>query len=618
MNSFLSNSLLPRRSTSTRRLIIRRFQVDRHRGTTHSLLHHYQPIRFSSSTIDPNIPRLDAISSSSSRRWPTVLGALVGLAGLAWSIDKYVYAEAIGRTIRLAYNAGIIILDYKINFNPDSSPDALHERVADRISRTCIRNGGLYIKLGQSIAIQAAILPTPYKRAFETMFDAAKPLDFDQVLRVWKEEFGCDLEDQFQEFDHQPIACGSIAQVHRARLKHSGQLVAVKVQRPHIPIQMELDLFAYRTLLYVYQKVFELPIYFIAGYVSDQIRKETDFICEAQNSERTAKFMESDPTLKDSIYVPKVNWSLTTRRVLTTEFVEDGCRLTEESKIESKGLKKKDVMDLAMKLFSQMLFNYGWLHCDLHPGNVLVLRRNGKPKLALIDHGLYISLPDQFRRDYCELWRSLFVLDTESIDRIAKGWGIANSDLFASATLLRPFNTRKSNQQIKVNDPSKSQERANTSAYESSLKIKETMKTLLENEALIPQELIFIVRCMRMMQGNNQVLGSPTNRINILAHGAAAGMSINAPPSSANRDTRLVSILRIWFDNLIKVWTFRSVLMLVDFGFFLTQVRQWWLKDSRHQKARRGEGFEDLLQRQLENLAKEEFGVTLDDTAFMG
>ncbi|MBW0493179.1 hypothetical protein O181_032894 [Austropuccinia psidii MF-1] len=548
--------------------------------------------------------------SRPSRNGPILFGAIVGLGGLGWTVDKYFFAEAIGRTVRLAYNAAIIVLDYKLNFGPDVSPDALHERVAARISSTCIQNGGLYIKLGQSIAIQAAILPKPFKIAFENMFDAAKPLPFGDILKVWNKEFNFKLEDMFEEFDSQPIASGSIAQVHRAKLKDSGQVVAVKIQRPDIPIQMELDLFAYRALLYVYEKVFELPMYFIADYVCNQIRQETDFISEARNSERTKHLFDSDHELRGKIDVPKVHWPLTTQRILTTDFVQDGCRLTDESKFEKKGLKSKDVMDLAMKMFSRMLFNFGWLHCDLHPGNVLVIEKGGKPQLALIDHGLYINLPDKFRREYCELWRSLFVLDIRSIEGIAKGWGIANTDLFASATLLKPF-------QISMSPTSNDKKlKPKISAYESSLKIKETMKTLLENEALIPQELIFIVRCMRMMQGNNQALGSPTNRINILAHAAAAGMRINAPQADFNPNTAITTMLKVWMVNFVHVWTLKLTLFFVDLGFLITQVRQWWLKAVRRQT--RGEGFEDLLEHQLENFAKEEFGVSLNDNAFTG
>ncbi|KAH9456563.1 hypothetical protein Pst134EB_012763 [Puccinia striiformis f. sp. tritici] len=352
---------------------------------------------------------------------------------------------------------GLTILDYKTNFNPDSSPDKLHERVAQRISEVCIKNEGLYIKLGQSIAIQAAILPTLYKKLFKKMFDSSNPLPFEDVLKVWNAEFpGSSLNPYFDFFDKIPVACGSIAQVHRAKLKNSDQVVAVKIQRPDIPIQMELDLFAYRTILYVYQNVFELLVYFIAHWVdvSDQIRKETDFINEARNSERTATLIAEDSLLKDKIYVPKVYWPLTTTRILTTEYVESGSRLTDVDSLESQGFTKKEVMDTAMKLFTQMLFTFGWLHCDLHPGNILVFEHKSKLKL-----------------------RSLFVLDTDSIERIAQGWG----DLFASATSLWPFKARAPSGQ---DGPLRG---TSNSGYESILRFKETIKTILENEALIPQ-----------------------------------------------------------------------------------------------------------------------------------
>lgn len=77
-------------------------------------------------------------------------------------------------------------LDFKLNFNPENSTaiDALHERVAHRINDLCVTNGGLYIKLAQSLAIQAAILPKPYREAFANVFDQAPHVGFDEVVKV--------------------------------------------------------------------------------------------------------------------------------------------------------------------------------------------------------------------------------------------------------------------------------------------------------------------------------------------------------------------------------------------------------------------------------------------------
>ncbi|KNF02279.1 hypothetical protein PSTG_04487 [Puccinia striiformis f. sp. tritici PST-78] len=121
-------------------------------------------------------------ASSSQTRTVYLGSSLLAIAGIGYSIDRYVYANALSRTVRLAYNAGLTILDYKINFNPDSPPDKLHERVAQRISEVCIKNEGLYIKLGQSIAIQAAILPTLYKKLFKKILECRVPRLFSRFL----------------------------------------------------------------------------------------------------------------------------------------------------------------------------------------------------------------------------------------------------------------------------------------------------------------------------------------------------------------------------------------------------------------------------------------------------
>ncbi|WAR59916.1 hypothetical protein PtB15_11B557 [Puccinia triticina] len=107
---------------------------------------------------------------------------------------------------------GLTIVDYKLNFSPDRPADKLHARVSKRLANCCERNGGLYIKLGQAIAIQAALLPLVYTQALASIFDAAWPMPFRHVH-----------------------------QVHRATLKGSATPVAVKVQRPNIPIQIELS-----------------------------------------------------------------------------------------------------------------------------------------------------------------------------------------------------------------------------------------------------------------------------------------------------------------------------------------------------------------------------------------
>lgn len=102
-------------------------------------------------------------------------------------------------------------------------------------------------------------------------------------------------------------------------------------------------------------------------------------------------------------------------------------------------------------------------------------------------------------------------MDTDTIERIGRSWGIANSNLFASATLLRPTTVKKEER------PKTSVDSDGKTAHQAQYELKERLKTMLENEQLIPRELIFLARSMRMVQAVNQGLGSPSNRINILA-----------------------------------------------------------------------------------------------------
>ncbi|KAL7008769.1 hypothetical protein EMMF5_001515 [Cystobasidiomycetes sp. EMM_F5] len=570
---------------------------------------------------------------------PVRLGVATGILGFVYVVDREYNAEALTRTLRCAYYACLILADFKWNFGPKKTQDeinALHERVAKRMHYVCTKNGGLFIKLGQSIGIQATVMPKPYREAFSTMFDAAPHVSYDEVEKVFREEFsGQSPHDVFEFFDDKPIASASIAQVHRARLripKEGGQPgetelreVAVKVQKPAIAKQLNLDLWSYQVMLYVYELAFKIPVYFTAPYVAQQIRLEANFLNEAKNSERTAASLAKEPSLSNIVYVPKVHWQATTPRIMTADFVENAFKINDRSRIEDMGFSVKQVMDAMCGAFSAMIFTWGHVHCDPHPGNILVRRHPEHPKrpqVVLIDHGLYVDLTPSFRRQYSELWRSLFVLDTDTIERIAHSWGIANANLFASATLLKPTTVKK-DKVTKEERARRLEEEKAKSAHQVQEELKERLRTMLENEQLIPRELIFITRCMRMVQAVNQGLGSPSNRINILAHWATEGLKRTNPldPSSGidqfTRDTLLYTNrtpFSLWLAEKRKIWTFKIVLVFIDFGFLLTKVRQVWIRLVQGKE----EGFEDLLQQQVSRMARDEFGVEIDDSAFAG
>lgn len=169
----------------------------------------------------------------------------------------------------------------------------------------------------------------------------------------------------------------------------------------------------------------------------------------------------------------------------------NACRLTDQVRLKEMKLSTKEAMDTATELFSAMVFKWGFVQADPHPGNVLI-RANPKnpshPELILIDHGLYVDLPETFRHEYCLLWQSLFTGNVSEIENIAVKWGIRrqNSDIFASLTLLRPHRLRKKQEEerAKAGGEQKTEEQIR---LEQRVGLKERLKTMLESEELIPK-----------------------------------------------------------------------------------------------------------------------------------
>lgn len=185
------------------------------------------------------------------------------LAGVVLLVDSYAYDAVLTRSSRTFYMGLVTALDYKINFraNPpfaDSIAD-VHHRNAERLFHLLRNNGGLYLKIGQAIAMQSAILPPEFQKMFASMFDDAPQNTWEDVRRVVREDFGMEIEEVFGVgFDNSAIldgktgimernarASASVAQVHWARLA-DGREVAIKVQKREIARQVGWDLWAFK------------------------------------------------------------------------------------------------------------------------------------------------------------------------------------------------------------------------------------------------------------------------------------------------------------------------------------------------------------------------------------
>lgn len=597
------------------------------------------------------------------RKWIRRL-AYILLAGAAvYVMDKKYYASSLTRSTRTFALGLTAALDYKINFreNPPFADDIaeVHARNAAKLFHLLRTNGGLYLKIGQAIAMQTAILPPEFQKMFSKMFDDAPQNDWADVRQVIMEDFdGRTPEEVFGiSFDGDPDAgimerkaraSASVAQVHWARL-NDGREVAIKIQKKEIAQQVGWDLWAFKVVTRIYTWWFDLPLYTLVPYITERLLLECDFQNEAQNSKQMAKLVKDEPRLRDRVYIPKVYDDLTTKRVMTAEWVE-GVRLWDKETITRSwqggwrtgspgchgtpldppqtptmslqqqtrsydgeikpnrtywkgpdgkgglGLNLKEVMTTMVDLFSAQMFLWGWVHCDPHPGNIFIRRLpNGHSELVLIDHGLYINMSPSFRHQYSLFWKSLMTFDNKTLQEVVAKWGINNAEIFASATLMRPYEGGDHTVGNRIKGLSKQEKRKRQ--YEMQQAMRKGVKEILGDETKWPRELIFIGRNMRIVQGNNQYLGSPVNRIKITGNWASRALSEDSHLSFAER------------------WRYFGSHVLFKLVLFATDAFYWysWVK----QALGRGMGMENEMEEQMRRMARD-YGIEMNHSVFEG
>ncbi|KAI8832661.1 ABC1 family-domain-containing protein [Chytriomyces cf. hyalinus JEL632] len=563
------------------------------------------------------------------------IGGGVGLSlAAAWSVDHFVFCDATTRTLRTAKAGALVALDYKLNFVPGSF-DAVHKHAADVILDTCKKNNGLYIKFAQQIATFSAILP-PQWHEFRTLYDQAPSVSYAKVVEVIKQELGSHPDELFDSFEETPIASASIAQVHRARVKGTGELVAVKVQKPEVKVQVEMDLFAFRVVVSVLERLFDLPMSWTVKTIEHHLRQELDFVRECRNAEKAAECIQQVPSLAASVHVPKVYWNLTTSRVMTAEWI-DGVNFGHVETVEKTWSQDKiaGMMTVLVDLFSDQIFRTGFVHCDPHPGNILLRPHPlnpSNPQIVLLDHGLYIQSSEQFTQDYTRLWTSLFSHDISTVEEIVKRWGINDTQMFAMGTLQKPWSTRSgvSSTMTDVFDStygrplSSDPEIRKKEMYEMQMKMKERAKKYLADTDRVPRELIFVGRNLNIIRSNNKVYGSPVNRINLMCDWAVKSQNArDAPLQPPSLATKFKNLITHPSTTLLPALYMSATLFVVSIAFHATRwwntIRAWWRwvlrKDELSGKKKRV-GFEEVMEESLRRGVYEQTGVLLDENAF--
>lgn len=533
----------------------------------------------------PNTPRIANLATSlicmfgtrAPKRLLRVTSIGVGVTSGVYLYDKYYQSSVLTRSARAI--SVLLIIGYKYYYTTDLP--LTHETCSEMLLNLLLKNKGLYIKIGQSIANQGDIFPETYKMRFKRLYEFA-PID----------ESGKSIEDvlskiEFADFDHTPTGTGSIAQVHRATLP-SGEDVAVKIQHSYIKNQINADLFIYRLVSKVYERVFNIPLVFFSHYVSQELTKETNFTIEAENSKRCAEMCQNL-----NVYVPKVFDEYTSSTILVTEWV-DGISLSDKEAVIDSGYNVNSLLHDYLKILSRMTFSFGFVHADPHPGNLKITKINGKQTLVLLDHGLYTTLTPKFKREYALLWEYIFSLDYKGIKLIGEEWGINSIDLFASLVSLRPiklegmFKKKSKSAEVKIangKDNASNNISSGISSIDDNRDINDLLSNFIADELKFPLELLFLTRNMRMMQNLNKEYGSPVNRLNLITKESVKSLSLEVKGTRQN----------------LKLFLIKSSLFFNDIFFYLVRFRQVLLGDKYGGK---GVGIEDYLEVYMKNTAK--------------
>ena len=251
--------------------------------------------------------------------------------------------------------------------------------------------GPTFVKFGQLLSTRPDVVPPDIVFELKGLQDQVTPFSFEEAEQVIREELGLTSEQLFLEFDEIPIAAASIGQVHRAVLPN-GRAVAVKVQRPEAPRQIEADLeLMYQVARLVGERVDALEFIETVSLVDEfarTIRQELDYRLEARNAEQFHRNFVGHPHVR----VPRVYWSYSRTRVLTLELLE-GVHLRDLDLGRYTIDERKRLAYLIAEAWMHMIFRHGFFHADPHPSNIMVLEQT--EHIGLIDFGMVGKLTDE-------------------------------------------------------------------------------------------------------------------------------------------------------------------------------------------------------------------------------
>lgn len=273
-----------------------------------------------------------------------------------------------------------------------ATKDANQEKQAVWLKEKLIKLGPTFIKIGQSMGTRADLLPLPFVKELGTLVDQVPPFPNDVAFSIIEHELGKKINEVYAEFEIEPVAAASLGQVYRARL-HTGEEVAVKVQRPNLDATIRGDIVILKRVAKFAERFPQLNENADwTGMLREfdvTIHEEMDYGAEGRNCER---FRENFSGWSN-IHVPQIYWHATSKKVLTMEFIH-GTKVTDLEEQARRNISPAKVNRLLIKTYLKQLLEDGFFHADPHPGNLLVMPDG---RLAFFDFGMVGRITPQLQ-----------------------------------------------------------------------------------------------------------------------------------------------------------------------------------------------------------------------------
>ncbi|XP_072092581.1 uncharacterized aarF domain-containing protein kinase At1g71810, chloroplastic isoform X3 [Arachis hypogaea] len=284
----------------------------------------------------------------------------------------------------------------------DRSDDMFQVR-ASELRKILVELGPAYIKIAQAISSRADLIPPSYLDELSLLQDRISPFSTEVAFNMIEQELGSSLVELFSEISPEPVAAASLGQVYQARLRKTGQVVAVKVQRPGVQAAISLDILILRFMAGVIKRAgkFNTDLQGVVDEWASSLFREMDYNNEASNG---IKFRQLYGSIPD-VVIPLMYKDYTTRKVLVMEWVE-GNKLSE--------VKDLYLIEVGVYCSFNQLLECGFYHADPHPGNLL---RTYDGKLAYLDFGMTGEFKQELRDGFIQACLHLVNRDFDALSK---------------------------------------------------------------------------------------------------------------------------------------------------------------------------------------------------------